>query len=113
MKTEENLKGQIIREYLTGAISFRALAKKYGFDFRTLHGWVRDYRLAHPKELVIIKENNSFKETEPMPNEIGQLQLALEQERLKNKLLNAIIDIAEADFSIPIRKKYGTKQFKK
>ena len=42
-----------------------------------------------------------------------ELQQQLEQERLRNKLLTAIIDVAEEELKIPIRKKYGTKPLKK
>jgi len=42
-----------------------------------------------------------------------ELQKQLEQERLHNKLLTAMIDIAEEELKIPIRKKYGTRQLKK
>ena len=39
----------------------------------------------------------------------AELKKQLAQERLRNKLLNAIIDIAEKELKIPIRKKSGTK----
>ena len=48
-----------------------------------------------------------------LPANIIELQKQLEQERLHNKLLIAMIDIAEKDLKIPIRKKYGTRQLKK
>ena len=49
----------------------------------------------------------------PLPIEILELQKQLEQEQLHNKLLTAMIDIAEDELKIPIRKKYGTKPLKK
>ena len=112
MKTEETLKGQIIEEYLKGGTSFRTLAKKYGFDFRTLHGWVKDYKSALRKQ-VIFEENEFLESIVSISHDVSQLQFSLQQECLKNRLLNAMIDIAEVDYSISIRKKYGTKQFKK
>ena len=50
---------------------------------------------------------------EILPPEIIELQKQLAQERLQNKLLTAMIDIAEQELKIPIRKKYGTKPLKK
>jgi len=44
---------------------------------------------------------------------VEALQKELAKERLRNKLLTAIIDIAEEELKIPIRKKYGTKPLKK
>ena len=50
---------------------------------------------------------------EILPAEVAELQRQLEQARLYNKLLIAMIDIAEQDLKIPIRKKNGTSQLKK
>jgi UDP-glucose 6-dehydrogenase len=48
-----------------------------------------------------------------LPKDIAFLQKELTQERLRNKLLTAIIEVAEEELKIPIRKKYGTKPLKK
>ena len=42
--------------------------------------------------------------------EVKQLQEELRKAQLHNKLLNAMIDIAEEQFAIPIRKKRGARQ---
>ena len=46
----------------------------------------------------------------PLPTDVTQLQQELRKAQLKNKLLNAIIDIAEEQLEIDIRKKSGTKR---
>ena len=48
-----------------------------------------------------------------LPKEVQALQKELAKERLRNKLLSAIIDVAEEELKVPIRKKYGTKPLKK
>lgn len=65
-----------------------------------------------PKESIPLLEMNK-ESTEALLPEIIELQKQLEQERLQNKLLTAMIDIAEEELKIPIRKKYGTRQLKK
>ena len=47
---------------------------------------------------------------EELPADVKQLQEELRKAKLHNKLLNAIIDIAEEQLKIDIRKKSGTKQ---
>lgn len=42
--------------------------------------------------------------------EVRQLRKELEEERQYSKLLNAMIDIAEDRFEIPVRKKSGAKR---
>lgn len=110
-------KEQIINEYLIGGISFRSLAKKYGISRSTINRWVLEYQgficmRKSPKESITFLEMNK-ESREVLPTEIIELQKQLEQERLHNKLLIAMIEIAEQELKIPIRKKYGTKQLKK
>jgi hypothetical protein len=45
-----------------------------------------------------------------MPTDIKTLQAELRKSRLHNKVLLAVIDIAEQELGVPIRKKYGTRQ---
>jgi UDP-glucose 6-dehydrogenase len=47
---------------------------------------------------------------EELPTDVKQLREELRKAKLHNKLLNAIIDIAEDQLKIDIRKKSGTKQ---
>ena len=110
-------KESIINEYLIGGTSFRILEKKHGISRSTINRWVLGYQgficiRKSPKESISLLEMKK----EPavvLPTEVIELQKQLAQERLHNKLLTAMIDIAEKELKIPIRKKYGTKPLKK
>lgn len=101
-------KETIIVEYLTGDSSYRKIGNKYGIDFRLVHSWVMKYQgkkrknSPNPKEQIVNEA--------PLSNEVKQLQQELRKAQLHNKLLNAMIDIAEEQLHIDIRKKSGTKQ---
>jgi transposase-like protein len=101
-------KEAIIAEYLTGNSSYRKLGMKYGIDFRLVHSWVMKYQGKSRKRTPKPKEQ---KVEEPaLSNEVKQLQQELRKAQLHNKLLNAMIDIAEEQLKIDIRKKSGTKR---
>lgn len=110
-------KEHIINEYFIGDISFRSLAKKYRIGRSTINRWVLEYQgficmRKSPKESIsFLKMNKEPREV--LLTEINELQKQLSQERLHNKLLIAMIEIAEQELKITIRKKYDTKQFKK
>ncbi len=53
------------------------------------------------------KERSDNKELE---KRIKELEKQLEKARMKNIALNTLIDVAETEFKIPIRKKPGAKQ---
>jgi hypothetical protein len=45
-----------------------------------------------------------------LQNEIHELKQELEAARIKNVVLETLVDVAEREFHIPIRKKYGAKR---
>lgn len=105
-KAEE--KEAIIAEYLTGNTSYRKIGNKYGIDFRLVHSWVMKYQGKDMKKDTKVRVQK--KDDEPLPKDVKKLQEELRKARLHNELLNAIIDIAEEQLHIDIRKKSGTKR---
>ncbi|TAF44402.1 MAG: hypothetical protein EAZ64_06980 [Sphingobacteriales bacterium] len=101
-------KEAIVAEYLTGNLSYRKIGIKYGIDFRLIHSWVMSYQGKKRKHSPKPKEQKE--EEVPLSNEVKQLQQELRKVQLHNKLLNAMIDIAEEQLKIDIRKKSGTKR---
>ena len=109
---EKLKKVSIVAEYFSGSISHRELAVKHGESSSSVHRWIKQYRdlaedtlLKESVDLIIDKELG-----EQMPSDVKTLQAELRKSRLHNKLLTAVIDIAEEELSAPIRKKYGTRQ---
>jgi transposase-like protein len=114
-------KQAIVDEYLLGCFTYRELEKKHNVSRQAINEWVLDYQgtprfktiRREQAKLQVMKGKNEDVKQPPLPIEILELQKQLEQERLHNKLLTAMIDIAEQELKIPIRKKYGTKPLKK
>jgi len=111
-KSEKTVQEQeaIIAEYLLGDTTYRRLGAKHGVDFRLIHYWATRFqgkpvRKVKPK----IKLDDDLPKEE-LPTDVKQLREELRKAKLHNKLLNAIIDIAEEQLKIDIRKKSGTKQ---
>ena len=94
-------KQQIISEYLSGEETFKALSKKYDVNLRTIQTWVRSFRKATPSSAV-----GSSRDKE----DVKSLKKALEQERLKNELLEEMLRLSEEQTGIDFRKKFGTKR---
>ena len=111
-KTEKTIQEResIIAEYLLGETTYRKLGSLHGVDYRIIHHWVTKFQGKQlKKSKPKIKLNDSFP-VEVLPTDVKQLQEELRKAKLHNKLLNAMIDIAENQLKIDIRKKSGTKQ---
>lgn len=102
-------KEAIIAEYLLGEKSYRQLGLEHGIDFRLLHSWVTKFKGNPVRKTTSTKPQASNPET-PLPTDVKQLQAELRKAKLYNELLNAMVDIAEEQLKIDIRKKSGTKR---
>jgi len=118
-----DVKRSVVNEYLAGMGSSRKIGKKFGVSYMSVSRWVQEYESAicekalYAKAATLPDMDQEDKLEKPAASdqagEILELKKQLEEERLHNKLLTAMIDIAEDELKIPIRKKYGTRQFKK
>jgi hypothetical protein len=59
------------------------------------------------------KGQNLEEELEKQAKQIRELEELLRREKLKNELNKAFIEIAEEEYGINLRKKYGAKQLEK
>jgi len=99
-------KEEIVAEYLKGGISLRDLGRKYGVNHRMIHRWVKDFGEGGAGSLV----KKDVRYTKEQVAEIKRLRRELEDARLKNELLTAMIDIAEEQMGVDIRKKRGARR---
>jgi transposase-like protein len=102
----------IAAEYLLGGGSYRFLGKKHDVDFRAIHSWVMSLKgkkspKVNPKGAA---NPPGHADSPPLPTEVKKLQEELRKVKLHNELLNTMIDIAEGQLKIEIRKKSGTKR---
>ena len=96
---------ELIEEYLITGISYRSLAVKYGLSKSRICRMVQKKRLTAKAKA----KYGESKETE-LPDNVAMLKAMLRTERLKNELLNNIIDIADKELGTNIRKKSGTRR---
>jgi len=109
---EDSLKKHIVARYLTGSVSYRKLQAEYGFNISTIHSWVQQHHYGMSKPVIkkVLKAQPGAAIEEVMPTDVKALQAELRKARLHNKVLSAVIDIAEEELGVDIRKKYGTRQ---
>ena len=103
---QEKKKKDVVEEYLKGGVTLRKLGEKHGINHRTIHGWVKAYESGGG----VGARRMSAEVTSTMPKDVKRLQRELYEARLHTKLLETMIDIAEREMGIAIRKKSGAKR---
>lgn len=113
----DDFKLMVVQEYLNTDHSQAELKKRYGFSGNNcISNWMRKFGMTTPDEQkiqlhqVMKKESEKTKQELELEAKIRELEKSLDYERLKTLALNTMIDIAERDLKISIRKKHGTKQ---
>jgi transposase len=116
-------KHSVIKEYLAGGIGYRALLRKYNIRSKgSIVNWMRQLGYSEvavkdrylpavkPLQLASTKTNKAtIPPGESQEQRIKDLERLLEDEQLRSEAYRRMIDIAEKEFNIPIRKKPNTK----
>ena len=99
----------MLAEYLEGGISLRGLRRKYGIGHATIHRWFKAHEVGAQEEEGGGRRRRRSQAMLEMPKDVRRLERELYEERLRTKLLETMIEIAEREMGIPIRKKRGAK----
>ena len=106
-----SFKRWLSREIEKGSISAKEAIERFNIkrDIRTLYDWIQVYGLG--KELSLATMTPQEKQEKVLlEKRITELEKALDYAKLKNIAIETMIDIAESQFKISIRKKAGPKQ---
>jgi transposase len=116
-KITDDLQLQIVQEYLSTDISRAELMKKYNFNGGgNIANWMRKFGFSKPGEEQIKLHQAMSKEIQRTALEqelevrVKKLEAELEREQFRTMALNTMIDIAERELKVDIRKKSGAKR---
>ena len=114
------MKAKIAMEVMTGKISCLAAAKTYQTHPGNIHHWIRNYHKfadkPTPQDMTEHKKptkkhpNGAKREIIHVPKTVEELQEALRFAQLRIAALETLIDTAEEELDISIRKKFDAKQ---
>ncbi len=117
-----DIQRQAVNEYLTQGFTYRQLADKYGVSRSTINTWVLVHqgihglprsKRQHSYDLQQMKQGkNSQQKQVPISDadeKIALLQKQLAWEKMRADTLDKMIDIAEKELNISIRKKPGAE----
>lgn len=108
----EAFKRKVVSEVESGSLSREAARRKYGIGGgATVDRWCRKY--GHFERLGVrltVQSSKERDETKVLRERVRQLEVALADEKLKSMALETLIEVAERELKVSIRKKAGAKQ---
>lgn len=108
---------KVVTEYVETAISQEALKRKYGIGGNNcISNWMLKFGMKSPSEdqlklqRIMSQEHTKSPREVELEKRIQELEKSLDKEQLRALALDTMINIAERELKISIRKKSGTKQ---
>lgn len=103
-------KQQVVREYEAGA-SIYSLQQKYGIGgYTSVKRWIAQYgRSGYRSELVVIQSVDDQLEFKAMKQRIVDLEAALAESVLENRMLKTTLDVADQALDLDLKKNFGKK----
>lgn len=100
----------VISQVEKGEMTYKQAQKAYGIQGRsTVLVWLRKFGNLDWKKPAI-HSMSSPKSKETPAQKIKRLEKELEEQRLKNEMLNYMIDLSDRQYGTAIRKKFSPKQ---
>ena len=116
-KITDELQFQIVQEYLNTSTTQKELKEKYNFGGNNnISNWLRKFGLSKLSEEQLELHQAMAKEIEKttleqeLEKKVKTLEADLKFEQLRTKALSTMIDIAERELKVDIRKKSGAKR---
>ena len=116
-KLSDDLQLQVVKEYLYYGATHTELKIKYNFTgCNNIYNWMRKFGLSKPSETdkklhqFMAKEVQKTTAEEKLELKIKKLEEELKREQFKTLALNTMINIAERELKVDIRKKPGAKR---
>jgi transposase-like protein len=114
----------VAKAYYTSNKSLSKIGEEFKVHRANVYGWAQRHKAEFSGEVSIRQEISTFKsvinvappmkkkELPPgqMEQRIVELEAQLKQEQMRSTVLDKMIDLAEQDLKISIRKKSGAKQ---
>jgi transposase len=109
----DEFKREVCREYLDGSDSRTTIERKYKLGNSRLTSWLKSFGLSVKKPIYVSSYVMPSKKDQNVPAEdsasVKQLKKQLDDALLEKELYRKMIEVAERDLKINIRKKSVTK----
>jgi len=112
-KYETSFRRWLVSEIELGYMTVKEASVRFNFDYKKFREVFRDWQLKYSSKIHLSLQAMTAEElTEfnKLQERIKELEEQLEKAQIKNVLTETMIDIAEEQLKVDIRKKHGPKQ---
>ncbi len=105
----EEFKKARIREYESGEYSVVEISKLFDIQSALIYRWVHRYSIYNKKRTILVEMKDSAKQKlKDYEKRIADLERIVGQKQLNIDFLEKMIELAEEEYSVDIKKKVNT-----
>ena len=105
----ESFRRARVKEYESGQLSVLEISRLYGINPQTVYLWIYKYSVYNKKSLKIVEEKDSgTRRVKQLQERIKELEQIIGEKQIRIDYLEKMIEIAQEELEIDIKKNYGT-----
>lgn len=106
----DNFKKSKVQELELGRLTISELKKQYEVSSTTIYRWIANFgTMKNKPERIIVESDSDTKELLLLKQKIAELERIVGQKQVLIDFYDKLIDIAEDEYKVDIKKKFGTK----
>ena len=107
----EEFKKSRVEEYEKGKFTVNELSVLFGITRANIYRWIYKYSVYNKKGYTLVEKKDSGKQkVKELTDRIKELEQMVGQKQIKIEFLEKMIEFAEEDFGIDIKKKQNTER---
>lgn len=107
----EDFKKELVNCFEKGEFSVPQLEKLYGISNASIYKWIYKYSELNERGAIVVEmKESSTKKLKELSNKVEELERIVGQKQIKIDFLEKMIEIAEHELEIDIKKKQSTSR---
>ena len=109
-KYSKEFKRSLVKEFESGQSSVLQLSRLHGISHQAIYNWIYNYSTVNTKGTRIVEyKDSSAKKLKDMAARIKSLEQLIGQQAIELTYLNKLIEIANEDLGVDLKKTIDTK----
>ena len=106
----DNFKKSKVQELELGRLTISELKRQYEVSSTTIYRWIANFgTMKNKPERIIVETDSDTKELLLLKQKIADLERTVGQKQVLIDFYDKLIDIAENEYKVDIKKKFGIK----
>jgi len=100
-----SLKKKVVKDIETGKATVTRVSREYQVSYQAVYAWLRKFSSnLYPTTTIVVQMESEQYKTKELEKRIAELEAALGRKQMEVDFLNKMIEIADQDLGIDIKK---------